>query len=203
MFIDLTKPLDKSFIPYTSGRYSDPPLEISPWCDIRQEGFCVSKLSLGTQTGTHLDAPVHFVEGGATLEVLPADQLIGNYFLIDIPLKPSSTNISTRLEEYRQEKILFLRTPENATSYLCMATLQEILSLPPVLWVVSGEIEMEQSAPFEFHRQIARAGKFLAEDLDQKAAQQIAGDGEIFVAPLRLTGVSGSPCRIIAKESKF
>ena len=199
MIIDLTKPLDESFIPFTSGSYSDPPLEISEWCDISNEGFRVSRLSLGTQTGTHIDAPAHFIDGGATLEELIADQMIGRYFLLDFSLQPKAEDISNRLARYRQEKILFLRTPENVALHLSPDKLQKILALPSVLWVLTGEIEVEHSAPFEFYRLTACAGKFLVEDLDQKAVRQVTERGEVFVAPLRLTGVSGSPCRVIVR----
>jgi len=199
MIIDLTKPLDKSFIPFSCGRYSDPPLEISHWCDITPEGFSVSRLSMGTQTGTHMDAPAHFAEGGATLEILPTDQLIGNYFLIDLPRLPQAEDLANRLAQYRREKILFLRTPENLSSHLSLDHLQRMLSLPPVLWILAGEIEMEHFPLFEFHRLTARAGKFLVEELDQQAARQVPANGEIFIAPLRLTGVSGSPCRVVVR----
>lgn len=199
MIVDLTKPLDKSFIPFSLEKYTDPPLEISEWGAISNEGFRVSRLSMGTQTGTHIDAPAHFVEGGAMLETLSPDQLIGSYFLVDLSDRPSATDVANRFAAYRQEQILFLRTSGNSTPYVSLEILQKILFLPPELWILSGNIEIEQSAPFEFHRQVARAGKFLVEDLDQKAAWQITGNGEIFIAPLRLTGVSGSPCRVIVR----
>ena len=200
--IDLTKPLDQLFTPFTNGQYSDPPLEISEWSSISRQGFYVYSLSLGTQTGTHIDAPAHFLEEGASLEALAPDQLIGNYFLMDLTQDPLSPDIAKRLAEYRQEKMLFLRTPENITSRLSPEALRRILSLPPVLWVLSGEIEIERSAPFEFHRLMAGAGKYLVEDLDQEAAHRIAAGGELFVLPLRLIGVSGSPCRVMVRTDE-
>jgi arylformamidase len=69
--IDLTKSLDENLFIYTSGNYSDPHLQIEVWCTVQEQGYKVSRLSMGTQTGTHIDAPVHFIAGGATLEALP------------------------------------------------------------------------------------------------------------------------------------
>jgi kynurenine formamidase len=37
------------------------------------------------------------------------------------------------------------------------------------------------------------------EDLDQHAAHLLSGFGEMFALPLRLTGVSGSPCRVVVR----
>ncbi|HLZ19740.1 MAG TPA: cyclase family protein, partial [Smithellaceae bacterium] len=118
MIIDLTKPLDSTFIPFSSGEYTDPPLEISEWGAISNEGFRVSRLSMGTQTGTHIDAPAHFVEGGAMLETLSPDQLFGSFFLVDLPDRSSSTDVANRFAAYRQEQIIFLRTSGNSTPYL-------------------------------------------------------------------------------------
>lgn len=197
--IDLTKPLDASYLPYTTGNYTDPPLDIADWSSISSEGFHVSRLSLGTQTGTHIDAPAHFWANGATLEALPPDHFVGSYFIIDLPACASSSDVARWMGSYRQEKILFLRTPENQTSQLSRESVQKILSLPPALWVLSGQIEIEQSPPLEFHRLVARAGKFLAEDLEQKDAHLVPDEGEMFVFPIRLVGTSGSPCRVMVR----
>lgn len=200
--IDLTIPLDKSFIPFTSGSYADPSLKIFEWSSIQQEGFRVSQLLLGTQTGTHIDAPAHFLEDGRILDALSPEYLIGSYFLIDLPPSSSPADITQQLTAYQQQKIIFLRTPENQTARMAVDALQKILSLPPLLFVLSGEIEIDRSEPFEFYRLVARAGKYLAEDLDQKAARLVPDHGEIFVMPLRLIGTSGSPCRVIVKTEE-
>ena len=197
--IDLTKPLDKSFIPFAAGKYCDPPLDISEWSSVTDEGFRVSRISMGTQSGTHMDAPAHFLDDGATLDLLSPDHFVGNYFLLDLPLIASASDVAKRLDAYRHEKILFLRTPEHQAARLSFDVMQKILSLPPLLWVLSGEIEIEHVRPLEFHRIVARAGKFLVEDLDQHAAHLVSGCGEMFALPLRLTGVSGSPCRVIVR----
>ena len=197
--IDLTKPLDASFIPYSRGNYSDPPLELTGWSSVAKEGFCVTRLSLGTQSGTHIDAPAHFLEKGDPLEVLSPDQFMGRYHLLDLPSAASLSYIDESLKTYRNEKILFLRTPENQSSKLSGEAMKKILYLNAAILVLSGEIEIEDDKPFAFQRLVAEAAKFLVEDLDQKESHGISGNGEIFVFPLRLVGVSGSPCRVIVR----
>lgn len=197
--IDLTKPLNTSFIPYSTGKYTDPPLEFSAWSFLHREGFRVTRLSMGTQSGTHIDAPAHFLEDGAPLEALSPDHLMGEYYLLDLPGAASLSDISELLKTYHDEKILFLRTPENSSTKISREAMHKILSMPPALLVLSGEIEIENSEPFAFNRLVARAAKFLVEDLDQKEAHNLPARGEIFVFPLRLVGVSGSPCRVIVR----
>lgn len=197
--IDLTKPLDTSFTPYSKGNYSDPPLRLTEWSSIPEEGFRVSGLLMGTQSGTHIDAPAHFLEEGARLEALPSDQLIGDYFLLDLHCTASLSDVVELLKTYHDEKILFLRTPDNQPARISMEAMGKILSLSPVLLVLAGVIEIENSEPFTFNRLIAMAAKFLVEDLDPKEAYGISGNGEMFVFPLRLIGVSGSPCRVMVR----
>lgn len=203
MIIDLTKPLDSTFSPYANGKYSDPPFRLTQWSSVAQEGFRVCQISMGTQSGTHIDAPAHFLEEGAGLEALLPDHLMGDYFLLNLSCAASLADVAEALKHYREEKILFLRIPENKPAKLSREAMQKILSLPPVLLVLAGEIEVEDSEPFAFHRLIAGAAKFLVEDLDQKEAQNISGNGEIFIFPLRLIGASGSPCRVMVRMQEM
>jgi hypothetical protein len=55
--IDLTRVMDENLPLYSEGDYSDPPFRMETWCSIPEQGFQVSRLSLGTQTAltlTHL-----------------------------------------------------------------------------------------------------------------------------------------------------
>ena len=81
--LDLTRKLDGDLYIYSDGTYSDPPLMIEDWCSVQSQGYKVSRISIGTQCGTHIDAPSHFMEGGAELGALPLEALIGKYFLLD------------------------------------------------------------------------------------------------------------------------
>jgi arylformamidase len=45
----------------------------------------VSKVSIGSHLGTHLDAPLHFIAGGATLETLDLNRLIGPCLVVELP----------------------------------------------------------------------------------------------------------------------
>ena len=43
----------------------------------------MSELELGVHTGTHVDAPLHFIEGGDAAETLPLEVLIGLAHVVD------------------------------------------------------------------------------------------------------------------------
>ena len=81
-WIDLTRKLDEHLWIYQEDGYADPPLVVDRWAERATAGFEVWRLALGTQTGTHIDAPCHFADGGATLDALPAGACIGAYRLV-------------------------------------------------------------------------------------------------------------------------
>src|SRR5258708_18251051 len=51
----------------------------------------VSRLSLSVHSGTHVDAPVHFINGAAGVDTLPLDVLVGPALLIHLPDVPVVT----------------------------------------------------------------------------------------------------------------
>jgi len=106
--IDLTKVLDQNLEIYRDGSYSDPQLIVEPWSTIKKQGFSVCSIMLGTQTGTHIDAPAHFIEGGSTLDQLQIDKLIGNYFWCNMDLLTAESRPEELLNLYNDEQILFL-----------------------------------------------------------------------------------------------
>jgi len=70
---DLTPPLRAGF----AGWPGDPAFAIAPALTIAEHGAAVSRLTLGTHTGAHVDAPAHLIPGGATAGELPLAALIG------------------------------------------------------------------------------------------------------------------------------
>jgi len=63
----------------------DPPTRITHAVDIERGDPCtVSLLEMGAHTGTHMDAPAHFVRGGSGIDTLPLDVAIGSARVITI-----------------------------------------------------------------------------------------------------------------------
>jgi arylformamidase len=198
--IDLTKVLDQSLEIYRDGNYSDPQLAVEPWSTIKEQGFSVCSIGLGTQTGTHIDAPAHFIEGGSTLDQLQTDKLIGSYFWINMDLLTTESRPEELLNLYNDEQILFLASRREQV-VISDSIFQTLCSIPARLWVICGTVTIIDRDPLYFHRAVAEHGIYLAEDLDQSAAQKVRPGGELIALPLRLSGVSGSPCRIVVLQA--
>ena len=198
--LDLTKTLDEKLSVYTEGAYSDPPLQIETWCTIQEQGYKVSRLSMGTQTGTHIDAPAHFVLDGATLETLPLQALIGPYLWLDID-QITQDELNEVQSSSKRESILFLTSLKQTQREISEEVFKTLLKLPCPVWVIVYGVQVEEREPYYFHKALAEAGKYLIEDLDETMAMRVRADGEVIALPLRLSGTSGSPCRVLVKQS--
>lgn len=196
--IDLTRRLNADTAIYRDGDYSDPDLVIAPWCEITRAGFRVARLGMGTQTGTHIDAPAHFNPDGETLEALDVDHLIGPYFHVDPAQLAEPRARAARLGRHGGERILFIAAaPTGAT--LAPESLDAMLGLGVRVWVVAGPVTVAGTPPLHFHSVLAAQGVYLVEDLDPQAAARVPETGWIAALPLRLEGVSGSPCRVVLR----
>jgi len=193
--IDLTKPLDKNLYIYSDGTYSDPPLQIEDWCSVQGQGYKVSQLSMGTQCGTHIDAPSHFMEGGAGLGALPVEALIGKYFLLDLDeiLRSGETRF-----DYRGEPILFLKSSGGIE--ISEMVFNSLLELRCRVWVIVYDIQVSGRDIFYFNRALAETGKYLVENVEETAAMRVKSGGEIFALPLKLVSTSGAPCRVVVRQ---
>src|SRR6266436_234904 len=79
---DITVPV-RSGMPVYEG---DPGVEIKAWSALANGNSSnVSSLSLGAHTGTHVDAPAHFIEGARKIDALSLETLIGPARVIRVP----------------------------------------------------------------------------------------------------------------------
>jgi arylformamidase len=194
--LDLTKPMNKRMEIYREGSYSDPAFDVTTWCRVESQGFWVSQLRLGTQTGTHIDAPSHFKSGAESLEALPPQALIGAYFFVDLDRLKKGETLASLLDDFADQGILFLACTSVGAS-LEWSQFLDLCDLGIRVWVITHPIRIVGKDPLLMHRTLASRGVYLIEDLDLQTASRVRPDGELVALPLRLEGVSGSPCRVL------
>lgn len=61
-----------------------PPVAIEQICEIPKDGFRLTDFHCIVHTGTHCDAPAHYVEGAKTIDQLPLEQFVGEAILVDV-----------------------------------------------------------------------------------------------------------------------
>lgn len=88
--VDLSHSLDDqmSFYP------GDPVFQCHPVSTVKDDGCAVTAISFGSHTGTHLDAPCHFIEGGQSVEKIDLSLLQGLAAVVNIPNLEPGCNIS-------------------------------------------------------------------------------------------------------------
>lgn len=80
--IDLTYLIESGMPRFEA--YWHPEVSVEVLGVIEKEGRMTRKLQMGTHTGTHIDAPTHFIAGGQTLDTIPCERLIGPVKIIDL-----------------------------------------------------------------------------------------------------------------------
>ena len=168
----------------------------------------VSKLECDVHTGTHIDAPSHFVENGATIEKLPLDILIGPVVVVDLP----DVNIITasdldNLGLPQGTKRLLFRTSNSELWRNEISEFQKdyvALSSDAARWIVDQEIHLigvdylsvqcYSDNPIT-HQILLKAGVIIVEGLNLIDVKQ--GTYQLICLPINLVGVEGAPVRAV------
>ncbi|HTX43791.1 MAG TPA: cyclase family protein, partial [Methanocella sp.] len=89
----------------------DPPPDIKRVLSMPVDPFNVSLMCTGTHIGTHVDPPIHFVEGGYTVDMIPLDHLYGPAVVLELPGVDAVTAAELRGVE---SDIILLKTKNSA-----------------------------------------------------------------------------------------
>src|SRR5215467_11005135 len=104
-WIDVSVPIYDGMVHWPD----DPSIQVKAISHVERGDIAtVSSLEVGTHTGTHIDAPIHFIPGGAGVDAVPLQNLIGPARIIEID-NPSAV---TRAELHNHnighsERLLF------------------------------------------------------------------------------------------------
>lgn len=183
------------------------------------EGRETRKLVLGTHTGTHTDAPLHFIPKGRGIDQVPLEVLVGPALVLNFsPCRPMQEIDVPDLERKIGGKAptrLILRTDwSEQFGEMPYYTQYPFLSEAAAHWLVEkgvALIAMDTPSPDNpshsrgtskdspNHKVLLGAGVVLVEYLCNLKALT-ASEVELVVLPLKLTGCDGSPARCIAIE---
>ena len=171
----------------------------------------VSRIDFGSHTGTHVDAPRHVFDDGATVDTLPLDVLMGPALLISV--EPDVMAVST--DQLRQHDLThvtrllirtrnsgFLRQPEfhDDFTYLAPDGAQYLVDHGVKLVGVDYlSVEQFHSGHHRTHRTLLAHGVVIVEGLD--LSEPPAGMYELRCLPLRLAGLDGAPARAVLLAS--
>lgn len=206
-WIDVTVPIRNGMVRWPE----HPPVVIKRRLSIDDgNDFNISTVSMSTHTGTHVDAPVHFIRGGKGLDEIPLECLIGPARVIEIS---DPVSIKPReLEQYnieRGDRVLF-KTVNSALLWPEMEFLESYVHLTTesalyladqgVLTVGVDYLSVaavgEEAVPT--HVALLERDILIIEGLYLADVQQ--GDYDLICLPLPLEGSDGAPARVILRH---
>jgi len=186
----------------------NPEIQIEAQQDMAMGGSSnVSLLRIGSHTGTHVDAPSHMIPGGAGVETLPLDALIGPALVMAFDDDVMAvTEAYLRAQPIAGHERVLLRTRNSRFirerdfrrdyTYLAPDGAEYLVSLGVRLVGVDYlSIEQFHSGHHRTHKTLLSRGVVIVEGLDLSDAP--AGTYELYCLPILLTGVDGAPARAV------
>jgi arylformamidase len=189
----------------------DPPVFIERLQDMeRGDEATLSRLSMGLHTGTHVDAPLHFVPKGKTIAEMPLDVMTGPARVVGIAsdvvsaesiranaIEPGervlfkTRNSSLWLQSEFEESFVHLSTEAALELSQCGVRLVGIDYLS-VAGFRNNEVEV--------HRALLEAGIWLVEGLDLSRVEP--GDIDLLCLPLKIESAEGAPARVLLRPAR-
>jgi arylformamidase len=204
---DVSRPLRAGGLVYPG----DPPIRIESHSSIaRGDPANVSTLAFGSHTGTHVDAPLHFIDGGASVDQVPLDRLIGPAIVLDLTGQdPVIDAAELKAQDLRDASRVLLRTrngdllatTEFSPQYRSLALdgAEYLVSQGVVLVGIDYlSIERFGSEDYPVHHLLLGRGVVIVEGLDLSAVA--AGSYQLCCLPLRLAGLDGAPARVVLMQ---
>jgi len=209
-WIDATTTLDPATTPVYEG---NAPLKFDFVMDMRKgDALTLSSYSLGAHAGTHIDAPMHFVRDGASIDHVALDALIGPARVIDIPDNVQAIDAAelNRHQWKGAERVLF-RTRSALRGWMTSPVFHhdfayvapdaaQLLADAGVRLVGVDYLSAEQfGAPAPMtHRILLGKGIPIVEGLSLESVS--AGDYDLIVLPIKVGGHEASPARAVLRK---
>lgn len=151
--------------------------------------FNLSNLHMCVHNGTHVDAPLHFIEDGDAIENVSLDKCIGHCTVIECDHPLTGREAEELLPHIR--KRLLIKGNGAITQSAAFVLREGGIKLVGVETLSVGDV----SAPRAVHLELLGADVALLENLNLSKVP--VGDYYLVAAPLKIKGAEGAPCRAI------
>lgn len=160
-----------------------------------------TRINIDAHTGTHVDAPLHMIEGGDTIESIPLESTIGPARVLDLTdvedgisradlepfkiVKGEWLLLKTKNSFSEEFDFNFVYLKKDGAAYLCELGIKG---------VATDGLGIERSQPgHETHRQLMERDIIIVEGLRLKEVPE--GNYYMVIAPLKLSGIEAAPAR--------
>ena len=186
-----------------------------PWENIKEDGYNLEVLFLSSHTGTHMDAPHHFLEKGAKIHEISLKKLVSEAALIQCRKNGGQSITKTDIQKFEknhgkienfssvifytgwqknlQKKYYFTKNPGLSVSAAKYLTSKKI----SLVGIDSPSIDLGKDPKFSVHKIFAKKGVLIVENLANLDKIK-SPTFHLVVLPLKLKNATGSPVRAIA-----
>ncbi|ADQ04021.1 Arylformamidase [Caldicellulosiruptor owensensis OL] len=205
--IDVSIPISNDMV-YFPG---DPNPQISRVYSIEKgEVANVSKLILSSHTGTHIDAPAHFIKNGNTVDKIPLERLIGKVRVLDVGEEDSITKKFLESKNIQYNERIFFKTKNSwylkrdtkffkNFVYLSVDAAEYLVEKKvEVVGIDYLSIEEFNSKNFPVHRLLLSNDVVIVEGLCLLDVNE--GRYKYIALPLKIEECDGAPARVILIE---
>jgi kynurenine formamidase len=208
--VDLTHELHNGMTVYPG----DPEPSFESAATIEKDGVNLTRLTLGSHTGTHVDAPRHYIPNGIGIDQIPPNKLVGEAYIADLSRKPIGSGITRHdLEEKLRGKIVeddivvcytgcsehwgeeavkknYTYLTGDAAEYLVSKKVRAV-------GIDFLSVEKFHALTPVAHRTLLGKGVFIIESLS-RATKQFVGKRILLICmPIKLQNGDGAPSRVI------
>lgn len=198
MIYDITLPLSESLPVYPG----DPPVTLQTLASVSDGApYSLTKIAMGSHSGTHVDAPSHVLAEGSTVDHISTDRLIG-------PCHAASINCDMEISINHIEELqlpfgttrLIIRTT-GAQGYLTRESAIRLVNRGiKLVGIDSPSVDAPASPDLPVHRALLEADVIIVENLALESIQP--GPYWLACLPLKITGCDGAPARAVLADSK-
>jgi len=205
---DISLPISESIVVWPG----DPPVRITQPLHLDQgDEATVSHLDIGAHTGTHVDAPAHFVRGGAGVDSLDLNALVGPALVVHaLHADALSADVLATLPiPPGTERVLFRTRNSELWTHDEHAFQEDFVAITDdgARWLIERGVRLVgvdylSVAPFDdvtpTHQALLRAGLVPLEGLNLNGIEP--GVYQLVCLPLKIVGADGAPARAILIE---
>jgi len=204
-YIDVSMPITDGMLVWPT----DPPVEIATFKSPTQgDRSTVSKLTMGTHAGTHIDAPRHFLPEAEGIEALDLDVLIGECMVLDVRGRGDVTpeHLAPALEAGATRVLLRTGTiepqmVEGFSKQLPALTAEGARTLVAggvrLVGIDAMSVEVYHAPGAPTHHALLEARVVIIENLLLRDVPE--GRYDLIALPLRIAGADGAPARVLLR----
>jgi len=206
-WIDISLPITTTLVHWPG----QPGLRLRSLETIKKNAVAVHDIALTTHTGTHIDAPRHFVANTNSVDQIDVEKCIGRALVISVKpkkgmeIEPEDLPINN----WNGIERIFFRTTDSAKlsrkefteKYYSLSVETAKLLVRKGIQLVGMSylsVEKKGSPGHPVHTTLLKAGIVIVEGCDLRAVKP--GQYDCIALPLRLKGLDGSPARVLLRK---